>query len=105
MYVHLYFWLAVDGPKALLIVEFQNLSIANHHKLWNEPAIFCEVCSRFSFVWNRTKSVFDGSNEIPAKAVLDDLSKCAERNPDVIVEVAHPSITKQVSAADVLYCD
>ena len=49
--------------------------------------------------------MFDGSNEIPAKAVLDDLSKCAERNPDVIVEVAHPSITKQVSAADVLYCD
>ena len=50
----------------------------------------------FSFVWNRTKSVFEDSSEIPAGAVLDDLSKCAERNPDVIVEVAHPSITKQV---------
>ena len=40
--------------------------------------------------------MFDGSSEIPADAVLDDLAKCAERNPDVIVEVAHPSITKQV---------
>ena len=47
-------------------------------------------------MWNRTKSVFDESPEIPAGAVLDDLSKCGERRPDVIVEVAHPSITKQV---------
>ena len=40
--------------------------------------------------------MFDDSPEIPPGAVLDDLSKCGERRPDVIVEVAHPSITKQV---------
>jgi aspartate dehydrogenase len=50
-----------------------------------------EVC----FVWNRSRKAFEGS-EIPADIILDDLEKCGERKPDLIVEVAHPTITKKV---------
>jgi len=60
-----------------------------------------ELC----FVWNRTKSVFADSSEIPASAVLEDLSKCAERSPDVIVEVAHPSITKEFGRTFLMAAD
>ncbi len=50
-----------------------------------------ELC----FVWNRSREAFNGS-EIPASAIVEDLEKCGERKPDLIVEVAHPSITKKV---------
>ena len=84
---------------------FRNLSRLIIHSvifIWDRFQFNCanqcctSLLNRFSFVWNRTKSVFADSSEIPASAVLEDLSKCAERSPDVIVEVAHPSITKEV---------
>ena len=46
-----------------------------------------------AFVWNRSKDVLDG---LDRDVVLDDLSDCASRKPDLIVEVSHPVIVKQV---------
>lgn len=46
-----------------------------------------------AFVWNRTIENLKG--KIPANFVLEDLGKFASRNPDLIVEVAHPSISAQ----------
>lgn len=44
-----------------------------------------------SFVWNRTSEAL--RNKIDDRYILEDLSSFAERTPDLIVEVAHPSIT------------
>ena len=95
----------VRRPTITLKKNFRNLSRLFIHSvifIWDRFQFNCanqcctSLLNRFSFVWNRTKSVFADSSEIPASAVLEDLSKCAERSPDVIVEVAHPSITKEV---------
>jgi len=44
-----------------------------------------------SFVWNRTTDVLRG--KVDDKYILENLHSFAERTPDLIVEVAHPSIT------------
>ncbi|XP_020601839.1 putative L-aspartate dehydrogenase, partial [Orbicella faveolata] len=44
-----------------------------------------------SFVWNRTLEVIRG--KVEDRYILETLSSFAERAPDLIVEVAHPSIT------------
>ena len=45
-----------------------------------------------AFVWNRSKEAFTG--KVDSKYILDDLSKVSERSPDIIIEVAHPCISK-----------
>lgn len=45
-----------------------------------------------AFVWNRSKEAFTG--KIDLQYILEDLNNVAERTPDIIVEVAHPCITK-----------
>lgn len=52
-----------------------------------------------AFVWNRTKDTVLGDPRVPADAVLEDLSEFAGRKADLIIEVAHPNITKQYGAA------
>ncbi len=44
-----------------------------------------------AFVWNRTPDRLAG---LPESLVLDDLSRAGERNADLIVEVAHPDVTR-----------
>ncbi|XP_072163704.1 aspartate dehydrogenase domain-containing protein-like [Diadema setosum] len=44
------------------------------------------------FVWNRTISAMEG--HVPPDLILTDLSHFAERNADLIVEVAHPCISE-----------
>ncbi|XP_015748473.1 PREDICTED: putative L-aspartate dehydrogenase [Acropora digitifera] len=44
-----------------------------------------------SFVWNRTSTALKG--KVDDKYILEDLHSFAERTPDLIIEVAHPSIT------------
>ncbi|KAJ7387899.1 hypothetical protein OS493_001249 [Desmophyllum pertusum] len=46
-----------------------------------------ELC----FIWNRTLEVL--RNKVEDKYILESLSSFSERAPDLIVEVAHPSIT------------
>jgi predicted dinucleotide-utilizing enzyme len=46
-----------------------------------------------AFVWNRSKDVLKG---LDPNVVLDDLSQCATRCPDLIVEVSHPNVVDQV---------
>ena len=47
-----------------------------------------------AWVWNRS----DLKGKVEQKFILKDLADCASGNPDVIVEVAHPDITKQFGA-------
>ena len=50
-----------------------------------------------AFVWNRTRETLEQSSEVPKDKILQDIAKCGEFKPDLIVEVAHPTITKQVN--------
>lgn len=45
-----------------------------------------------AFVWNRSPAALEG---FPKDLVLQDLKDFKERNVDLIVEVAHPDITRQ----------
>ena len=48
------------------------------------------------FVWNRSAQVFESEEAsfLPEGVVLHDLADFASRGADLIVEVAHPDITK-----------
>ena len=43
-----------------------------------------------AFVWNRSPEKMHGT--VPQHLVLQDLGAAASKHPDLIVEVAHPSI-------------
>ena len=43
-----------------------------------------------AWVWNRSSL----AGKIEDKYILEDLSECGRNNPNVIVEVAHPDITR-----------
>merc|ERR1712106_790821 len=47
-----------------------------------------------AWVWNRTEL----KGRVDEKYILKDLASCGTGDPDVIVEVAHPDITKQFGA-------
>ncbi|RWS26372.1 putative L-aspartate dehydrogenase-like isoform X2 [Leptotrombidium deliense] len=56
-----------------------------------------------AFVWNRGKDVFDQFEH--KSLILDNLCDFAEFKPNLIVEVAHPEITKKYGPQFIEYCD
>lgn len=54
------------------------------------------------FVWNRSR---DKLANIPQNIVLDDLSGFARARPDIIVESAHPDVSRAHGAAFLASCD
>ena len=48
-----------------------------------------------AFIWNRSPERLDG---LPETLVLEDLAKAADRHADLIVEVAHPQVTREFGA-------
>lgn len=56
-----------------------------------------------AFVWNRSPSTMDGL--VAPQVQLLELSSFHERNPDVIVEVAHPAITNEFGPRFLAHCD
>lgn len=67
------------------IVGFGHLGRFLYHSLKDSKNF------QVAFVWNRTLSVLD---EVEEKLVLRDLSDFRKKPADIIVEVAHPDITK-----------
>ena len=55
-----------------------------------------------AFVWNRTADKLAG---VPAPLVLTDLARFASAAPDLIVESAHPDITRAHGEAILARCD
>ena len=62
--------------------QFLTEAVSNHESL------------ELAFVWNRSKDVL---KDLDVTLILDDLADCASKNPDLIVEVSHPDVVKQVS--------
>eukprot|EP00298_Acanthocystis_sp_HF-20_P006707 c16483_g1_i1.p1 GENE.c16483_g1_i1~~c16483_g1_i1.p1 ORF type:complete len:306 (+),score=148.65 c16483_g1_i1:24-920(+) len=66
-----------------------------------------------SFVWNRTYSIFDeeekekpsSTKKVPENIRLKNLSDFKSFNSDLIIEVAHPSITAEYGTQFIEYCD
>ncbi|XP_038059486.1 putative L-aspartate dehydrogenase [Patiria miniata] len=56
-----------------------------------------------AFVWNRTTSAL--RETVAEQHILEDLSKFADRQPDLIVEVAHPVISSQYGEAFLAVAD
>src|SRR5882724_1795023 len=55
-----------------------------------------------AFVFNRSPGKL---RDVPADLVLQDLSRAAERRPDLIVECAHPDISIDYGADFLSHCD
>ncbi|XP_040565415.1 aspartate dehydrogenase domain-containing protein [Lepeophtheirus salmonis] len=73
--------------KSVGIVGFGNLGKHLYEFINESPNL------RVAFVWNRTASVFDSSLKVPKDLILHHLEDIVLRQPDIIVEVAHPNIT------------
>eukprot|EP01065_Artemidia_motanka_P029810 TRINITY_DN3587_c0_g1_i1.p1 TRINITY_DN3587_c0_g1~~TRINITY_DN3587_c0_g1_i1.p1 ORF type:complete len:292 (+),score=65.87 TRINITY_DN3587_c0_g1_i1:70-945(+) len=54
--------------------------------------------AELAFVWNRSRERIDADGVVPSDRVLSDLGSFGSRRADLIVEVAHPSITREYGA-------
>jgi len=57
--------------------------------------ILSDEAFELAFVWNRSK---EACVDLDSKYVLEDLSQFMMYKPDLVVEVAHPCISKQYGA-------
>ena len=73
---------------------FCNGIIASFSGQFLTEAVSKHESLELAFVWNRSKDVL---KDLDQNLVLDDLADCASKHPDLIVEVSHPDIVKQVS--------
>ena len=74
------------------IVGYGKLGQYLAHAIIDDPMVGAKL--ELAFVWNRTPAAVRADDKIPSEAVLDDLTEFASRNADLIVEVAHPDITR-----------
>ena len=58
-----------------------------------EEAVKNHEALELAFVWNRSKDVL---KDLDQNIVLDDLSECGSKHPDLIVEVSHPDVVNKV---------
>ncbi|CAG0896549.1 unnamed protein product [Darwinula stevensoni] len=83
--------LPVRGSKPLRIgiVGFGNLGKHLARKASESESL------ELAFVWNRDGSKMDSTDWLPATAILSELEDFASRRPELVVEVAHPSVTAE----------
>ena len=74
-------------PARLGLIGFGNLGRKIYERIAAEPALGFEL----AFVWNRSA---DKLADAPADLRLANLDEATARTPDLIVEVAHPGITR-----------
>lgn len=57
------------------------------------------------FVWNRTASALSSDSRVEDHLILESLADFASREADIIVEVAHPSITESYACEFLKHAD
>jgi len=77
----------MTGKRRIGIVGYGNLGCFLVEKILSSEDL------ELAFVWNRSPEVFTESG-LPELLILDDLDNFSDRQADLIVEVAHPDITK-----------
>ncbi|KAK8375718.1 hypothetical protein O3P69_008468 [Scylla paramamosain] len=75
------------APKRIGIVGYGHLGKYLAEKVKESPDL------ELAFVWNRTTSLVE--NDLEDKYICRDLENCSMFSPDLIVEVAHPAISKK----------
>ncbi len=80
------------------IIGFGYIASFIYRELVSHPEWGLDV----AFVWNRTPASLD---QVPDSIVLDELSDFAGRSPDLVVEMAHPSISRDYAKAFLSHCD
>lgn len=80
------------------IIGFGYIASFIYRELTNHPENGLDV----AFVWNRTAANLE---HVPDSIVLDNLSDFAERSPDLVVEMAHPSVSRDYAKAFLGHCD
>eukprot|EP00003_Mantamonas_plastica_P011470 TRINITY_DN2118_c3_g1_i4.p1 TRINITY_DN2118_c3_g1~~TRINITY_DN2118_c3_g1_i4.p1 ORF type:complete len:198 (+),score=39.94 TRINITY_DN2118_c3_g1_i4:86-595(+) len=58
-----------------------------------------------AFIWNRSRDKIEQDDLIDPSLILDDLNDVTKHQVDIIVEVAHPSITKEYGPLFVSHAD
>ena len=91
----------MSAKRRIGLVGFGKLGQFIAQAVLNDDAISADY--ELAFVWNRNKAALEGT--IPAELQLEDLSDFASRKPDVIVEVAHPAISKEYGTQFLDFCD
>jgi aspartate dehydrogenase len=81
------------------IVGFGNLGKFLLHEFQNKLKSTYEVV----FVWNRTLSSLKDLED--QSLILENLADFATRKPQIIIEVAHPSVTEAYGEQFINYCD
>jgi len=82
----------VTSPKRIGIVGFGFIGAKLHEALSDASLPGVEV----AFVWNRSPERLAG---LPPEQRLEALDRFAEREPDIVVELAHPEITRRYGSA------
>eukprot|EP01062_Namystynia_karyoxenos_P049317 TRINITY_DN37741_c0_g1_i1.p1 TRINITY_DN37741_c0_g1~~TRINITY_DN37741_c0_g1_i1.p1 ORF type:complete len:354 (+),score=82.16 TRINITY_DN37741_c0_g1_i1:72-1064(+) len=62
-------------------------------------------CSELAFVWNRSVDKITAAARVPQDKVLEDLGDFRRMRPDLVIEVAHPAITRERAADFISFCD
>lgn len=55
-----------------------------------------------AFIWNRTESALA---QLPQELILQKIEDFRVHQPDLVIEVAHPDVTKQFGAEILSHCD
>lgn len=76
-----------DTPRRVGVVGYGKLGEFLVESIQSDPDM------ELAFVWNRSKEALTG--KVDPKHILDDLNDCASKTPDIIIEVAHPTISKE----------
>eukprot|EP00941_MAST-03F_sp_MAST-3F-sp1_P002736 g2736.t1 len=79
------------------IVGYGNLGKHLVKAILTDPKVSAQL--ELAFVWNRTFSKVQEDSLIPDNAKLENLKDFASKDADLIVEVAHPLISKEFGAA------
>jgi len=80
------------------LIGFGNLGRSIYERIVAVPGLGLEL----AFVWNRSA---DKLADVPAELRLANLDEAAARNPNLIVEVAHPGITRDHGASFLEHAD
>ena len=74
------------------IVGYGKLGKFLAHAILEDAAV--SAVAELAFVWNRTAGALSEDELLPASAHLAELANFEERGANLIVEVAHPSISR-----------
>lgn len=84
------------ATKRLGIIGFGYIGQAIYERAAVDPNL------DLAFVWNRSPERLAG---LPESLILDDLNDFASRRPDLVIEMAHPSLTAAHGEAFLAVCD